>query len=563
LNGAVLLKIFLLILWVQVSTKDCPETIHVKTFHVAKLAFPEGIQRWAITKWVNGHENFQHSFQKNASFRLTLPDSVQDGATRYKMTTANFAWLIQYAIDNNIHLRAMGNGWSFSEVAICEGGAVDTKALRLSFAFRDSFVSPDYLQSGKKSADLFFVQCGMSILQINEKLESNGRSLKASGASNGQSIAGATSTGTHGAAYRVGAVHDAIVGLHVVVGPTRHVWIEKKSNPIASDQFIQWLGAEKISDDDVFNAVVVSFGSFGFIHGVMLETEPIFLIEEHKSPEVTYDQSVVHALNTLDFSTIATQLPYPVDGPDKSLWHFEALVNPHDFEPDNPQKGIYIRTMYKTPYRTDYPKRIRDTKGFQYGDNTLGVIQTILDTLGSKISTVLVPKLVGTLLPLVFKPGPILYGTIGETFNNTRFRGKAASASIGMDISSVSKVVELMVNANRETPFPGVLSFRYVKGTSATLGFTRFPHTCVLEMDGVDSKISRDFYKKVWEKMEAENIPFTLHWGKLNFILDATLVRKMYGSAIDQWILCRHKLLDEATRKVFTNEFMVQCGLDG
>jgi hypothetical protein len=52
----------------------------------------------------------------------------------------------------------------------------------------------------------------MSILQINEKLEAAGRSLKASGASNGQSIAGCISTGTHGAAFQVGAVHEAIVG---------------------------------------------------------------------------------------------------------------------------------------------------------------------------------------------------------------------------------------------------------------------------------------------------------------------------------------------------------------
>jgi hypothetical protein len=57
------------------------------------------------------------------------------------MTSANFGWLIQHAIDNDLHLRAMGNGWSLSEVAVCEGGAVDTKALRLSFALRNSFVA--------------------------------------------------------------------------------------------------------------------------------------------------------------------------------------------------------------------------------------------------------------------------------------------------------------------------------------------------------------------------------------------------------------------------------------
>jgi hypothetical protein len=530
---------------------------------VAKLAYPEGIQSWPITNWVNGHENFKHRFQKNASYKLVLPDSVQDSTARYRATTANFQWLLQHAIENDLHLRAMGNGWSFSEVAVCEGGVVDTKALRLTFALKDSFVSPDYISKGKKSADLFFTQCGMSILAINEKLEAAGRSLKASGASNGQSIAGATSTGTHGAAYRVGAVHDAIVGLHIIVGPSRHVWLEKSSNAVASDQFINWLGAEKISDDDCFNAAVVSFGSFGFIHGVLLETEPIFLLEEYRSNEIAYNTSVIETLTTMNFDPIASVLPFPPDSPARQLYHFEALINPHDFAVNDPDKGIFIKMMYKTPYRADYPKRIRETKGFQYGDNTLGLIQTILDTLGSKISTVLVPKLVGTLLPLVFKPTPVAYGTIGETFNNTKFRGKAASASIGMDISNVNRVVETIIEANKQSPFPGILSFRFVKGTTALLGFTKFPHTCVLEMDGVDSGISRNFYQKVWDTLEDKGIPYTLHWGKMNFNLDKARVRRMYGDAtVDKWIACRHQLLDEASREVFTNDFMRKCGLN-
>ena len=142
-----------------------------------------------------------------------MPDSLAGSTEKYRATTANFMWLIQHAVENNLQMRAMGNGWSFTEVAVCDGGVVDTKALRLSFALRDSFVAPEYLSSGKHGSDLFLVQCGMSILQLDEKLEEGGRSLKASGASNGQSIAGATSTGTHGSAYRVGAVHDTIVGL--------------------------------------------------------------------------------------------------------------------------------------------------------------------------------------------------------------------------------------------------------------------------------------------------------------------------------------------------------------
>jgi len=531
---------------------------------VAKLAYPEGVQLWPITKWVNGHENFQQTFQKNSSFQLFLPDSQPDSTSKYRATTSNFAWLIEKAIEKNSSIRALGNGWSFSDVAVCDGGAIDTKALRLSFALRDSFVNTEYLNKGKHSSDLFFVQCGMSILQINEKLEAAGKSLKASGASNGQSIAGATSTGTHGAAFGVGAVHDTIVGLHIIVGPTRHVWLEKKSNPIASDEFIKWLGAEKISDDDCFNAAVVSFGSFGFIHGVMLETEPIFLLEEHKSGEIAYADPLIHTLNSLDFSTVADQLPYPIGTPGKELYHFEALLNPHDFEPGNPNKGVFIRTFYKMPYTTNYTKREPDEKGFQYGDNTLGVIETILDMLGKKLSTLLVPKLVNTLMPLAFKPAPVAVGTIGETFANTKWRGKVGSAAIGLDVSNTSEVLEMIVALNKTTPFPGAFSFRFVKGTSALLGFTKFPITCVLEMDGVDSAVSRNFFKQAWDNLESMNIPYTLHWWKINFILDGDRVRKMYGpDIVDKWIACRHQLLDVASRKVFTNDFMRRCALEG
>src|SRR5262245_326388 len=103
------------------------------------LALPEGIERWPIKKWENGHQNFTHTFAKNASFKITLPNSLPSSTEKYRATTANFMWLIQYALDNNLQMRAMGNGWALSEVAVCNGGVVDTKSLRLSFALNNSF----------------------------------------------------------------------------------------------------------------------------------------------------------------------------------------------------------------------------------------------------------------------------------------------------------------------------------------------------------------------------------------------------------------------------------------
>jgi hypothetical protein len=525
------------------------------------LTLPDGIEVLPITKWENAHQNFTHDFKPNSSFKLRIPHSDQP----YQDTTKNFQWLIQYALDNNIQMRAIGNGWSFSEVAVCDGGVIDTKALRLTYNLNDSSVAPAYLQSGKTANNLFFVECGMSIFDINKKLEQESqpkRSLKASGASNGQSIAGATSTGTHGAAYNVGAVHDSIVGLHIVVSPTRHVWIEKESNPVASDEFINWLGAEPIRNDNMFNAAVVSFGSFGFIHGILLETEPVFLLEEHRVGDIAYTDAVKHTMNTLDFAAIEDVLPSPANAPGKELYHFEIIVNPQKFKDNDPENGVYFKLMYKVPYQVNYPKKDTTTGKFTYGDDTLGVIQTIIDNLGSNLSDLLIPPLVNKMFPLAFKVTGITYGTIGETFAYTKFKGKAASAAIGIPAAYATQLIETVVKLNSDHPFPGGMAMRYVKGTSALLGFTRFEKTCVLELDGVDSRVSRNFVQNVWDKLEELSIPYTLHWGKFNFNLDPQRIKIMYGSnAVDTWLNCRSNLLDANCRKVFTNDFMMRCGL--
>ncbi|HWH62539.1 MAG TPA: hypothetical protein VNS50_04675, partial [Ginsengibacter sp.] len=314
--------------------------------------------------------------------------------------------------------------------------------------------------------------------------------------------------------------------------------------------------------DDMFNAAVVSFGSFGFIHGILIETEPIFLLEQYRTGNIIYNDDLKKAINNLDFSGILDELPAPPVAPDKEMYHFEILVNLQMFEPDNPQKGVYFKTMYKTPYHDDYTKITTDDKGFTYGDDLLGVVEKVLDTIGSDLSSLLIPGIVNKLFPLAFTANVSMTGTIGETFSNTKFRGKAASAAIGVHTTNASTVLEEIVAINKVTPFAGALALRYVKGTEALLGFTHFDKTCVMELDGVDSQLSRTFIQKVWARLDELSIPFTMHWGKFNFGLTPELLNKMYGDNLTKWKACRNSLLSDAAKKVFTNNFMVQCGLN-
>lgn len=515
-----------------------------------------------LAEWENRHQSFKQSLRAGASYKLHNPD-LPKLWDRYMATVGNFQWLIGQAVDNGYPLRALGRGWSFSKVGVCDGGIVDTMALTLSFNMTPALTHPDYLGHGDVH-DLFMAQCGLGIELLDRKLEEESspkRCICASGAANGQSIVGAASTNTHGAAYRYGAVHDQIIGLHLVTGRDKHVWVERASCPVVSDAFMQLLGAELVRDDDLFDSAVVGFGSFGFVAGVMLQVQPIMLLEEYKRKNIPYNAATRHALNTLDLESIKDHMPGPFNTSGYEPYHFEVGFNPHQFGEDDPERGLFMRVMYRTAYREDYP-RMQARPGFGYGDNTFEVLQQVLDGLGHRGERG-IPLLVNELYPMAYEEGDARVGTMGEHFNSTRVRGNAASLAIGVDVANTSRTIDTVIALNKERPFAGVTAIRFVKGTKAKLGFTRFPITCVLELDGFDSKGTGAFYELMLERLEHAGITYTLHWGKINHMMNADRLRNMYPQAsIDTWVRARTRLLEPAVMNVFTNEFMRNCGLD-
>ena len=53
--------------------------------------------------------------------------------------------------------------------------------------------------------------------------------------------------------------------------------------------FAAQIGAELIRDDDIFNAAVVSFGTFGIIAAVAVETAPIYQLEFPPIADIHHD----------------------------------------------------------------------------------------------------------------------------------------------------------------------------------------------------------------------------------------------------------------------------------
>lgn len=490
--------------------------------------------------WENRHEVFVEDI--NDLYELANEDNL-DALDGYNDSTKGIQVLIANAIATNTPLRALGAGWSWMKIAtVNKGIMLDTKPLNTIFDITANSVSPDYAGN---PAHLVFAQSGNGVWELNKHLRQKGLSLKTSGASNGQTIAGAFSTGTHGAAFDFGATQDFIVGIHLIVGANRHVWLERKSAPVVSQAFIDRLQTELIQDDDLFNAALIGFGSFGIIHGVMIEAEDLFLLETYMQ-RLPYDDSLKAIMNTLDFSN--ANLPCGNERP----FHLSVYLNPYDMD-----GGAYVTTMYKRPYVDGYQPPVENVNGIGPGDDAPTFIGAVTEAIPA-----LVPLMVNKVLGASITPYDKQFGTLGEIFSNTTLHGKLLSAAIGIPLAEVTRVADLMLEINETIgPFTGLFSFRFVKQTKATLGFTRFEHTCVMELDGAFSDRTYSYYTKVWEKLEDEQIPFTFHWGKVNELSPERL-SNMYGPAVDSWIAARNKLLDADSMRIFTNPIIQQWGLD-
>jgi hypothetical protein len=211
--------------------------------------------------------------------------------------------------------------------------------------------------------------------------------------------------------------------------------------------------------------------------------------------------------------------------------------------------------MYDRKYHSDYDPPPLSSAGLGPGDDVLALMGKLSDRLPS-----IVGGLANLILPSEYPLLNKVLGTPGEIFlSNTDFQ-KAMSAELGVAMEDAPRVLDLMLALPEVKNYAGVLAFRWVKGSGALLAFTKFPTSCTIELPGAYADNTMAFYNAVWHGLEDAGIPYTLHWGQMNSFTPQR-VRNMYGTAVDDWIASRNRLLDPQTRAVFTSAFLEQCGL--
>jgi FAD/FMN-containing dehydrogenase len=494
--------------------------------------------------WTNTHRNVSTHVDRLYEAWNRWSDGSRPDHDAWQPGLRALQHIVREAEAAGKRVRALGGGWSLSEAAVTSDFLVDTKQLNnlvigLAPAFLDARFQGD-------PRHLAFAQCGVSVMELNTALAARHLALSTSGASNGQTIGGAIATGTHGAAHAFGAMPDFVVGLHIVAEGGRHYWIERASQPVVGPAFAEVLGAELLRDTPLFEAALVSVGSFGLIHAVLLVCEPIYTLELHIR-RYDYDQ-VKPALSTLDVRPL--HLP---DGPTVPF-HFEAVLNPYRTHAG--EAGAFVRFIYKRPF-TPVPAVPGDTVVTSPGDDVMGLIGTLSDAVPH-----LIPAALDTFLPQQFTPtrDPIR-GSHGQIFGATEVRGHAMSTEIGVALQDAGAATEAIVAIAHDYAFASPVAVRYVKASSATLAFTRFaPITCTIELPAVGSPRTQEAYRRIWAELDRRGIPYTLHWGQC-LRAEAAFIRQAFGARVDAWLAARRQFLSPAARRTFANDLLVACGL--
>ena len=515
--------------------------------------------------WEGRHKSFIQKIEGQYKFEpRQIPRAER--LDEYNRMTKELQSMIGHAVQSNTTLRAMGSWWSLSKVAMTNDRLLNTKNLSLAFDLGAKHISPQYRGDYTK---LRFVETGAEIVTINRYLFQQELSLKASGSNDGQTLAGVISTNTHGSAFKFGSTQDFVVGLHLITGPNKHVYLQRSSRQVIKESFAKKLGAKLINDDALFNSALVSFGSFGIIHGMMIEARNRFLL--HASREfLDFDQALRTAISTLTFAEYKpyfTKLEkrafkrnkFHVPFSDKNLYHFQVTFNPNEIKKDKKRpKQAAVFFMFESKYRSDYEPTPWDQGAAGPGASGLELMGELFELSFGPIKKLTKSQINDSVRELFQYD---LTGTFLDLFRGEKTRGKVYASGIGLDISHALKALDIAFDTYKHFGkiMPILITIRFLKETKAVLGFTKFPKTCVMEIDGINTENTQIFANKVWKRIDAAGIPFTMHWGKMNSYLWSKpgVVRKMYGdSKVQTWIDSREKLLTPEVRKVFTNDFL-------
>ena len=211
------------------------------------------------------------------------------------------------AEDAGQKVRAVGSGFSFSEASFPQTSplsaaqiAEDIRTRNLADLWAHAGYTIDISGCNHSLQDrlasllladvdgslLYFTEAGITIHDLNDQLDrlADPLALKTMGGSDGQTIAGAISTGTHGADFDRGPLADSVRAIYLVGAGGVHHWVEPSdaiTDPANVQAAFPSIAAVNVHyDDDLFRSALVSVGAMGVVYALILDIVPQYALAQ-------------------------------------------------------------------------------------------------------------------------------------------------------------------------------------------------------------------------------------------------------------------------------------------
>ncbi|MFF3606955.1 D-arabinono-1,4-lactone oxidase [Streptomyces sp. NPDC002463] len=177
---------------------------------------------------------------------------------------------VRRAAEDGLRVKTVGTGHSFTSIAATDGVLIRPGLLT-------------GIRRIDREAMTVTVESGTPLKRLNVALAREGLSLTNMGDIMEQTVAGATSTGTHGTGRESASIAAQIRELELVTASGELLTCSEKENP------------------EVFAAARIGLGALGVVTAITFAVEPVFLLTAREEPmsfdQVTSEFDALHAEN--------------------------------------------------------------------------------------------------------------------------------------------------------------------------------------------------------------------------------------------------------------------------
>jgi FAD/FMN-containing dehydrogenase len=436
-------------------------------------------------------------------------------------------------------IRAIGSGHSFSDVAPSTDYLVFTHDLNRSLP-----IDKNNLTEQARSLNLFEVEAGIRLHDLNLLLDSQKLALTTMGSFDAQTIIGAISTGTHGTGFSAGSMPGMVRSI-VLVSAGGNVSRIEPLNGITDSSKPGQPGISLIQDNDLFYSVLVGLGCMGLIYSLVLEVTNTFWLDEQRSftnwhlvrpkledgaviRENQHYEVQVNPYGTIGTHTCLVTTQNPISEPSGTVpaphGHRNYIAAFLDLVPEAPE----VIRLYLDTFPKIIPKTI---------DSALKSLRETSDYFNKSFQ--------------------ILYEGL-PNFKKIGYASEFAFPLAGNKyLDAVEKIFEVAAaqqkSANKYIDSP--ISLRFVKSSPAYLSLDYDMDTCLLDIPTLfASRYSDQMLDILQDAMLA--LGGRPHWGKINN-RQPEIVKNFYPK-FPQWKQARSRL---DPKNIFSNDFTDRFGL--